>query len=163
MISRWNKCSFNLLNPLQPSVAFLYPLKTSRGYTKATPGCNGLNALSIRSEIWCRYIIIIISGNYLLKLTTKMLMYALDRKLLVHQYLWCLYFLFVFLMRSVQYVQIKKIRSNSIWWGKLFQISELELPKLLVPKATWFRLGIFKLRSYCSLTGFVTVLVKRFL
>ena len=47
-------------NPLQPSVAFLYPLKTSedlkvfwcfqgarfsdvfRGYRKATPGCNGL-------------------------------------------------------------------------------------------------------------------------
>ena len=39
----------NLLNPLQPGIAFLYPLKTSggkekffRGYRKATPGCNGL-------------------------------------------------------------------------------------------------------------------------
>ena len=40
-----------LFNPLQPSVAFLYPLKTSehqrfsdifRGYKKATLGCNGL-------------------------------------------------------------------------------------------------------------------------
>ena len=40
------------LNPFQSSVAFLYPLKTSenlrfsdvsRGYRKATSGCNGLN------------------------------------------------------------------------------------------------------------------------
>ena len=39
-----------LINPLQPSVAFLYPLKTLenlqvsevfREYRKATPGCNG--------------------------------------------------------------------------------------------------------------------------
>ena len=39
------------INPLQPGVAFLYPLKTSenlkvcwcfQGYVKVTPGCNGL-------------------------------------------------------------------------------------------------------------------------
>ena len=42
-----------LLNPLQPFVAFLYPLRTSEtfrfsnvfgGYRKATPGCNGLTS-----------------------------------------------------------------------------------------------------------------------
>ena len=40
-----------MINPLQPGVAFLYPVKTSRTlkfsdifreYRKATPGCNGL-------------------------------------------------------------------------------------------------------------------------
>ena len=45
-----------VINPLQPSVAFLYPLKISenlwfsdvfRGYRKATLGCNGLNKKSL--------------------------------------------------------------------------------------------------------------------
>ena len=46
------------LNPLQPGVAFLYPLKTSenRGYRKATPVCNGLNTiLKYQMTPECRY------------------------------------------------------------------------------------------------------------
>ena len=35
----------NLINPLQPGVAF-------RGYRKATLGWNGLNSFSVSSEIW---------------------------------------------------------------------------------------------------------------
>ena len=37
-------------NPLQPNVAFLYPLKTS-GYRKATPGCNGLNRCNYNHKL----------------------------------------------------------------------------------------------------------------
>ena len=42
-------------NPLQPGVAFLYPLKTFRfsdvfrGYKKATPGCNGIKNVLVFS------------------------------------------------------------------------------------------------------------------
>ena len=45
-----------LLNPLQPSVAFLYPLKTFRfsdvfrGYRKAIPGCNELKRHTSSAE-----------------------------------------------------------------------------------------------------------------
>ena len=61
-VSQYNKvtclCILYLcynFNPLQPSVAFLYPLKTSenlnvfwcfRGYRTAKPDCNGLNSLN---------------------------------------------------------------------------------------------------------------------
>ena len=45
------------INPLQPSFAFLYPLKTFRfsdvfrGYRKATPGCSGLSTLSLHNSL----------------------------------------------------------------------------------------------------------------
>ena len=45
-----------LVNPLQPSVAFLYPLKTFRfsdvfrGYRKAIPGCNELKRHTSSAE-----------------------------------------------------------------------------------------------------------------
>ena len=50
-IVQFHKTLVTRFNPLQPGVAFLYPLKTSenlkvsdvfRGYRKATPSCNGL-------------------------------------------------------------------------------------------------------------------------
>ena len=62
-----------LINPLQPGVAFLYPLKTSenlkfcgiiRGYRKTIPGCNGLNKQCqkdhrVNREWWLPYMVLI--------------------------------------------------------------------------------------------------------
>ena len=55
-----------LLNPLQPGVASLYPLKTSdnlrisgvfRGYRKATPDCNGLILMSRRIHLIQKFVV----------------------------------------------------------------------------------------------------------
>ena len=48
----------NAINPLQPDVAFLHPLKTSegiekalRGYGKEAPACSGLSSVKITINV----------------------------------------------------------------------------------------------------------------
>ena len=56
------------VDPLQPGVAFLYPLKTEniRGYRKATAVCNGLSSLD-----HVKYFFIIILFRQKLPLVTS--------------------------------------------------------------------------------------------